>query len=111
MTHAELTDAVRAAENLMPSSAERHGTYANRLAPGIERLADDSHRVDTRVHASGGELPGQDGCSPAPTPCPHCTRGTTTGPNGEVWRCYFCGGTGYEPLTPPRLIPGTDRTA
>lgn len=108
MTHADLTDAVRAAETLAPSSAERHGTYPNRsLAPGIERLADDSHRVDTRVHASGGELPGQDGCSPAPTPCPHCTRGTTTGPNGESWRCSYCGGSAVMPVQPPRAIPGT----
>lgn len=49
----------------------RHDAPARRiLAPGIERLAADSQRVDTRVHASGGELPGQDGCLPAPTPHP-----------------------------------------
>lgn len=26
--------------------------------------------------------------------CPRCVRGSVTGPNGEHWRCAFCGGTG-----------------
>jgi hypothetical protein len=34
--------------------------------------------------------------TPMPTvvPCPHCTHGSRTGPNGEHWRCYACAGTG-----------------
>lgn len=35
----------------------------------------------------------------APVPCPHCTRGTVTGTNGQRWRCTYCQGTGERPAS------------
>ena len=75
----------------------------------VESLSESTpatpHKPGSDGRGSGSSRP--DG----PTPCPHCTRGTTTGPNGEVWRCHFCGGSGVTPVQPPRIVPGTTRTA
>lgn len=61
MNHAQLTDAVRAAENLSASSAERHGTYANRsLVPGSN--AGTAIRAGAHPsHARQPVKPGPDG--------------------------------------------------
>jgi hypothetical protein len=85
MTHAQLTDAVRAAELLAPTTAERHGCYRVRhLTPGTERTASENDRLRER-----GSL------SPAPS---HAVRPEETGRDGRG-------------VPPTRLIPGSPRHA
>jgi hypothetical protein len=96
------------------TTAEAHGTYARRnLVPEADvRPAIPVEQLSESMLAAPEE-PGLDGRRGEPTPCPHCTRGTRIGPNGEAWKCHHCGGTGREPIAPPRarVIPGTDRMA
>jgi hypothetical protein len=75
MTHAELTDAVRAAELLAPTTAERRGCYRVRnLTPGEQRTASENDRLRERgslsvtpSHAARPEQTGRDGRGAPPT--------------------------------------------
>lgn len=67
--------AMVAASLLADEQREHHHDAPARctLAPARLRLASDSRSEAARVHASGGELPGQNGCPPAPSRCQHGT--------------------------------------
>lgn len=79
--HDRMTERVRACEQLAPTRAERHN------GPYPNRTSE-------------------------PKPCTAgCVRGMVTDLNGAQWKCSHCGGSGREPLVPPRVIPGTPRSA